>query len=171
MGGKARSALPRPHPTEGVKAIAGGGVQRRPVALLEVGGRQDAGNRSRNCHPAKIFYKEKKGMMKTKQLAKESKMEKEPQKYIVRCNRAGVFFGEIKERNGEDVVMTNVRKVWYWDGACAVEELAVNGTSAPDNCKLTVQVDEMTLADPIQIIPCSEKAAKTLEGCHEWKRG
>lgn len=93
------------------------------------------------------------------------------QKYIVRCNRAGVFYGEIKKQDGDTVTMANVRKVWYWDGACAVEELAVNGTTMPDECKFTVKVDEMTVMQAIQIIPCTEKAVKSLEAAHEWKRG
>ena len=38
------------------------------------------------------------------------------QDYIVRCDRAGVFFGKIKERNGSEVTMTEVRKLWRWDG-------------------------------------------------------
>lgn len=92
-------------------------------------------------------------------------------KYIVRCDRAGVFFGEIKKRKAGEVTMANVRKIWYWDGACAVEELAVNGTTNPDNCKLTVRVDEMTLINPIQIIPCTDRAVRSLEAAHEWKRG
>ena len=45
------------------------------------------------------------------------------QDYIVRCDRAGVFFGKIKERNGSEVTMTEVRKLWSWDG-----------TKAPGNC-------------------------------------
>ena len=52
--------------------------------------------------------------------------------YIVRADRAGVFFGNIKERNGSEVTMTNVRRLWYWDGACAVEQLAVNGRDIID---------------------------------------
>lgn len=44
------------------------------------------------------------------------------QDYIVRCDRAGVFFGKIKERSGSEVTMTEVRKLWSWDGACAVEQ-------------------------------------------------
>lgn len=39
---------------------------------------------------------------------------------IVRCDRAGVFFGAIKEHRGTEATMTNVRKLWYWNGACAV---------------------------------------------------
>lgn len=29
--------------------------------------------------------------------------------YIVRCNKAGVFAGNIKEWNGREVIMTDVR--------------------------------------------------------------
>lgn len=31
--------------------------------------------------------------------------------YIVRGDRSGVFFGNIKERNGQEVTMTNVRRL------------------------------------------------------------
>lgn len=98
-------------------------------------------------------------------------MDKKSQKYIVRCNRAGVFYGEVKERKPGEITMANVRKVWYWEGACAVEGLAKNGTTSPETCKFTVKVDEMTLADPIQVIPCTDKAVKSLEAAHEWKNG
>lgn len=89
--------------------------------------------------------------------------------YIVRADRAGVFFGQIKEQSHDMVVMTNVRKLWYWNGACAVEEIAVNGIQRPGDCKFTVVIDEMTIADPIQIIPCTEKAAKNLAEVAVWK--
>ena len=58
--------------------------------------------------------------------------------YIVRGDRSGVFFGQIAGRNGQEVELRNVRKLWYWDGACAVEQLAVDGVTAPANCKFTV---------------------------------
>lgn len=91
------------------------------------------------------------------------------QLYIVRTDRAGVFFGEIAERNEHEVRMKNVRKIWYWGGACAVEQLAMDGTKKPDECKFTVTVLEMVIADPIQIIPCTEKAAKILSGVKVWR--
>ena len=89
--------------------------------------------------------------------------------YIVRADRAGVFFGKIKERSHDEITMTNVRKIFYWDGACAVEELALNGTTKPGNCKITVEIPEMVIADPIQVIPCTEKATKSLSGVKVWK--
>lgn len=92
------------------------------------------------------------------------------QNYIVRCDRAGVFFGKIKERNGSEVTMTDVRKLWSWDGACAVEQLAQDGTKAPDNCCFTVTIPEMTVLGAIQIILCTDKASASLRGVKEWKR-
>ena len=90
--------------------------------------------------------------------------------YIVRADRAGVFFGKIKERAQGEVTMTDVRKIWYWDGACAVEQLAIDGTKKPNECKLTVMVPEMIIANPIQIIPCTDKAVKSLSGVKVWER-
>lgn len=96
-------------------------------------------------------------------------MEQNNQYYIVRCDKAGVFFGKIKERSETEVVMTDVRKLWYWDGAAAVEQLAVDGTKRPVQCQFTVTVDEMTIMNPIQIIPCTDKAVKSIKAVKEWK--
>ncbi len=89
--------------------------------------------------------------------------------YIVRANRAGVFFGQIKEQTPAQVTMTNVRKLFYWDGACAVEELAMNGTKKPDRCKFTLVIPEMVIAEPIQIIPCTKKAVESISGVKVWQ--
>lgn len=90
--------------------------------------------------------------------------------YIVRTNRAGVFFGKIKEANTEEVTMLDVRKLWHWDGACAVEQIALEGVKRPDNCKFTVVIPEMTIIEPIQIIPCTDEAAEILSKVAVWKR-
>ena len=39
--------------------------------------------------------------------------------YIVRCDRSGVFAGNIVERNGQEVTMSDARCLWYWDGAAS----------------------------------------------------
>ena len=39
------------------------------------------------------------------------------QYYIIRAKEAGVFFGQIESRNGDEVGTKNVRRIWYWDGA------------------------------------------------------
>ena len=89
--------------------------------------------------------------------------------YIVRCNRAGVFAGEIEERNGQEVTLRNCRRIWYWDGACSLSELAKNGTKEPDNCKFSVTVDRLEVLEAIEIIECTKKAKKSIEGVKVWK--
>lgn len=90
--------------------------------------------------------------------------------FIVRGDRSGVFFGNIKERKGTEVTMTNVRRLWYWDGACSISELAKSGTVRPENCKFTVTVDEIIVLDAIEIDKCSDVAVKNIQGVAEWKK-
>ena len=89
--------------------------------------------------------------------------------YIVRADRAGVFFGHIKERNGDEVVMTEVRRIWYWNGAASISQLAMEGVKHPELSKFTLTVPEMTILGVIEIIPCSEEAVKNIKAVGEWR--
>ena len=89
---------------------------------------------------------------------------------IVRGNNSGVFFGNIKERNGSEVTLNNVRRLWYWDGASSISQLAKDGTCRPENCKFTVTIDEILVLDAIEIDKCTDKAVKSILGVLEWKR-
>lgn len=95
-------------------------------------------------------------------------MEKEKM-YIVRGDRSGVFFGAIKERKGQEVEMTNVRKLWYWNGAGAVEQLSQDGVSDTKGSKFTVIVENIIITDAIEILPCTEKAIKSIGEVKEWR--
>ena len=97
-------------------------------------------------------------------------MENQKQKFIVRCDRAGVFYGEIEERNGREIKMRNVRNLWYWDGAATLLQLAAEGTTRPDNCKFTMTVDSLEVLDAIEVIPCTDIAINSIEAVKEWKR-
>ena len=90
--------------------------------------------------------------------------------YIIRGDRSGVFFGQIVSRSGQEAKLQHVRKLWYWDGACAVEQPAMDGVTNQNGCKFTVVVPEMVITDAIQILPCSDKAAKILSEVRVWKR-
>lgn len=98
-------------------------------------------------------------------------MENNTQNYfIVRGKDSGVFFGNIKERNGQEVTMTNVRRLWYWDGAASISQLAQEGTVNPSSCKFTVTVDEITVLDAIEIDKCTDEAIANIKAVAEWKR-
>ena len=93
----------------------------------------------------------------------------EKKKFIVRCNRAGVFYGEIVSQNGQEIEMRDVRNLWYWNGAATVMQLAKEGVSNPNDCKFSVPVESMVLLEAIQIIPCTEEAVKSLDGVKPWR--
>lgn len=94
----------------------------------------------------------------------------EKQKFIVRCDRAGVFYGEIEGRNGSEVKMRNVRCLWYWEGAATLLQLAAEGTTKPKECKFTMTIDSLEVLDAIEIIPCAAKAIESIESVKEWKQ-
>lgn len=89
--------------------------------------------------------------------------------YIVRGDRSGVFAGEIVSRNGQEIEMKNVRRLWYWDGACSISELAEKGTQKPSNCKFTVVVKKLEILDVIEVIECTAKAKKSIKEVIAWK--
>lgn len=88
---------------------------------------------------------------------------------IIRADRAGVFFGVLESKNGSEVELSNCRKLHYWDGAAAVQQLALDGVSKPENCRFTVIVPNITILGVIEIIPCSEKSIISLNAVPIWK--
>ena len=89
---------------------------------------------------------------------------------IVRTYSAGVFAGNLESRNGKEVVLKNARRIWYWKGAASLSQLAMEGTSDPTSCKFPVEVAEITLTEAIEIIPCTEKAEKSIKEVPIWKK-
>ena len=100
---------------------------------------------------------------------KGSKMKKKKSNYkIVRTYSAGVFAGGIVSRKGQEVVMSNARRLWYWDGAASLSELAQRGTSKPANCKFPCPVDRVELLQAIEILDVTDAARKSIEGVPVW---
>ncbi len=91
-------------------------------------------------------------------------------KYVIcRTHSAGVFAGFLESRNGQEVVMRDARRIFYWDGAASLSQLAVSGTSKPQNCKFPESVDRVELLQAIEILECTEKARKSIESVSTWK--
>lgn len=88
---------------------------------------------------------------------------------IIRASQAGVFAGNILERNGDEVTLTNCRRLWCWAGAASLSQLALEGTNKPSDCKFTVTLPEITVLGVIEIIPCSAKAEESIKAVAEWK--
>ena len=93
-------------------------------------------------------------------------------KVIVRCYRAGVFFGTLKEfdHSTREATLTDCRNIWYWSGAASIHQLAIDGVTNPVESKFTVVVPEIAVMEVIEIIPCTNKAIKCIEEVPVWKR-
>ena len=89
---------------------------------------------------------------------------------IVRTYSAGVFAGTLKSRDGKEVVLTNVRRLWYWDGAASLSQLAMEGVSKPENCKFPCEVEEILLTEAIEILPLTAKAKASIDGVKVWAK-
>lgn len=89
---------------------------------------------------------------------------------IVRCYGAGVFFARVKSLDGQTAELLDARRIWYWDGACSLSQMATEGVKNQRACKFTVTVPQMIVTQVLEVIPCTEQAAAILGEVPEWKR-
>lgn len=88
---------------------------------------------------------------------------------IVRTYSAGVFAGYLESRNGQEVVMRNARRLWYWSGAASLSQLANEGVKKPKECKFPAEVDRVELLQVIEILDVTEEARKSIASVAIWK--
>lgn len=88
---------------------------------------------------------------------------------IVRTYSAGVFAGNLESRNGQEVVLTDARRLWYWVGAASLSQLAVAGTSKPRECKFPVAVPRVELLQAIEIIDVTPEAEASIKAVKPWQ--
>ena len=85
-------------------------------------------------------------------------------KVIIRTYSAGVWFGTLDQKAGDEVIITNARRMWRWwaKESISLSAVAVHG----------VKHDDSKIAEPIasnwmkaiEIMPCTEESIKSLEG-------
>ena len=89
---------------------------------------------------------------------------------IVRTYSAGVFFGIIESRDGKEVVIRNARRIWSWEGAASLSQLASTGTSRPNECKFPCAVDKIIVLEAIEILPMTEQSFACLSTVPVWSK-
>lgn len=89
---------------------------------------------------------------------------------IVRTYSAGVFAGYVESRTGQEVIMRDARRIWYWAGAASLSQLAIDGTSKPGECKFPEAVDRVELFQVIEILDVTAKAKNSIEGVAIWRQ-
>lgn len=93
---------------------------------------------------------------------------------LVRSYAAGVHYGYLKskvsELNGVNVVLVNTRRIWYWNGANSISQIALEGVKKPDECKISVIIPENEIINCVEIIPLTEKALESLNKVPIWRK-
>jgi hypothetical protein len=88
---------------------------------------------------------------------------------IVRTFSAGVFAGYLESKEGQEVTLTNARRLWFWSGAASLSQLAMEGVSKPEECKFPCEVDKVILLEAIEILDVTEKAKASIASVDIWK--
>lgn len=84
-------------------------------------------------------------------------------KVIIRTYSAGVWFGELEQKAGNEVILKNARRMWKWwaKESISLSACAIYGVKHEES-KIIEAVPNIWL-EAIEIIPCSEIAIKSLE--------
>ena len=84
-------------------------------------------------------------------------------KVIIRTYSAGVWFGELGQKDHNEVILLNARRMWTWwaKEGISLSSVAVHGIKK-DQSKIAEAVDSVWL-EAIEIIPCTETAINIIE--------
>ena len=106
------------------------------------------------------------GMINT---AAESRLDKFAigQEVIIRTYSAGVWFGRLKEKEGEEVILTDARRMWRW---WANESISLSGVALyginQEKSRIAGAINSVWV-QAIEIIPISGKAAESIRTAEE----
>ena len=82
---------------------------------------------------------------------------------IIRTYSAGVWFGKVLRKKENEIILGEARRLYYWQvdgGGISLSEISIHGLT--DNSKICEAVEKIWL-QPIEIIPCTEKAIKSIQ--------
>ena len=89
------------------------------------------------------------------------------QEVIIRTYSAGVWFGRLKEKSGNEVILTEARRMWRW---WAKESISLSGVALhgikQEKSRIAGAVESVWLQS-IEIIPISGKAAESIRTAQE----
>lgn len=90
---------------------------------------------------------------------------------IVRTYAMGVFAGVLDPATTETTkVLTQARRLWYWQGAASLSEMATRGTSKPEGCKFPAPVSRVELTSPqgFEVLDVTPAARASIEAVPVW---
>ena len=90
-------------------------------------------------------------------------------KVIIRTYSAGVWFGLLEQKQNNEVILKNARRMWQWwaKEGISLSSVAMKGIKQ-EKSKIAEPVDSVWL-EAIEIIPCSDNAIELIEGAENAK--
>jgi len=91
---------------------------------------------------------------------------------IVRTFSCGVFYGQLSSESTEtQKVLINARRIWRWEGAATLSQLAMEGTKLPEKCKFPMAVKRIELTSPngFEVLDMTDEAVQSLDQVPVWK--
>ena len=89
------------------------------------------------------------------------------QEVIIRTYSAGVWFGRLKEKAGDEVILNEARRMWRW---WAKESISLSGVALyginQEKSRIAGAIDSVWM-QAIEIIPISGKAAESIRTAEE----
>ena len=86
------------------------------------------------------------------------------QQVIIRTYSAGVWFGKLEEKSGNEVILSEARRMYRWWAAESISLSAVALHGIKESESKIVQAVPSVWLEAIEIIPCSAKAATQIAG-------
>jgi len=90
---------------------------------------------------------------------------------MIRTYSAGVHCGYLKKREGKEVELLDSIRIWKWEGAASLSQLAMEGTNSPSGCKFGMPISTLLiLTEAIEVIEMTETAKQSIQKVESWKQ-
>jgi hypothetical protein len=91
-------------------------------------------------------------------------------KVLIRSYASGVHFGTLESEqftlSGKVVMLSNARRIHYWEGAASLSQVAIDGIKTG---RVAMVLPTIEVVNIIETIPLSDAAITNLENQPVWK--
>jgi hypothetical protein len=86
---------------------------------------------------------------------------------ILRCQSAGVHAGVLVSQDGDQAVLKNARRLWYWKANDGIALSGVAKYGLHKESKVDARIDEIALTGVIETIPTTKVAEETINNANK----
>lgn len=83
---------------------------------------------------------------------------------IIRTYSAGVWFGKLDKKVGNEVILKDARRMWYWKAKQTISLSGVAKYGIDDDESKIVEAIESVWLEAIEIIQCTKIAIESING-------